>query len=60
MHFKNLNLFKKAQIQRLFPDLVMPSLPGKWIGFLKMSESQLQKRRIGLESWLADVLSVLI
>ena len=36
----------------------MTSLPGKWIGFLKMSESQLQKRRIGLEAWLVDVLSV--
>jgi len=48
----------QAQIQRLFPDLAMPSLPGKWIGFLKMSESQLQKRRIGLEAWLIDVLSV--
>jgi len=40
----------QAQIQRLFPDLPMPSLPGKW--FLKMSEVQLQKRRAGLEQWI--------
>jgi len=46
----------QAQIQRLFPDLPMPSLPGKW--FLKMSEVQLQKRRAGLEQWIQEVLSV--
>jgi len=46
----------QAQLQRLFPDLLTPPLPGKW--FFKMSNIQLQKRRAGLEAWLQEVLSV--
>jgi hypothetical protein len=46
----------QAQLQRLFPDLITPQLPGKW--FFKMSNIQLQKRRAGLETWLQEVLSV--
>ena len=44
----------QAQIQRLFPDLQMPGMPGKW--YFKMSEVQLQKRRTGLELWLKGLL----
>ena len=40
----------QAQIQRLFTDLIMPPMPGKWI--FKMTELQLQKRRAGLEAWI--------
>ena len=42
-----------AQIQRLFPDLPIPPLPGKWL--FKMNATQLQKRRLGLEAWLSEV-----
>jgi hypothetical protein len=42
-----------AQIQRLFPDLPIPPLPGKWL--FKMNATQLQKRRLGLDAWLSEV-----
>ena len=45
----------QAQIQRLFPDLQMPPLPGKW--YFKMNEGQLQKRRAGLELWITGMTS---
>ena len=40
-----------AQIQRIFPDFAMPSLPKRRL-LEMMTEGQLQKRRAGLELWL--------